>query len=86
MLLLHGCDGLTTDIWSWRRPRDHYKSISIYLIIKGSDRKLLDHTDAGLREAIVPLRREGTDGFSYGRFCLSDVVVFHESRMKTISM
>ena len=28
ILLLHGCDGPTTDIWSLRRLKDHYKSIS----------------------------------------------------------
>ena len=38
ILLLHGCDGMTTDIWSWWRLKDHYQSLSIYLIIKESDK------------------------------------------------
>ena len=58
ILLLHGCDGMTTDIWSWRRLKDHYQSLSIYLIIKESDKKLLDHIDAGLRKPIISHWRE----------------------------
>ena len=74
ILLLHGCDGMTTDIWSWRRLKDRYESLSIYLIVKESDKKLLDHIDASLRQPIISHWREGTDGFSYGRFYLADVV------------
>ena len=65
---------MTTDIWSSRRLKDHYQSLSIYLIIKESDKRLLDHIDAGLREPIVSHWREGTDDFSYGRLCLADAI------------
>ena len=52
---LHGCDGLSTDIWSMRRLHDYHKSICIHLIIKESDKKLLDGLDTELRERIVSL-------------------------------
>ena len=55
IILLHGCDGLSTDIWSMRRLHDYHKSICIHLIIKKSDKKLLDGLDNELRERIVSL-------------------------------
>ena len=74
IILLHGCDGLSTDIWSMRRLYDYHKSICIHLIIKASDEKLQDGLDTELSERIISHWREGTDGFYYGRFCLADII------------
>ena len=74
IILLHGCDALSTDIWSIQRLYDYHKSICIYLIIKEQDGKLLDGLDTELRERIISHWREGTDGFHYGRFRLADII------------
>ena len=70
--LLHGCDELSTDIWSMRRLHDYHKSICIYLIIKESDTKLLEGLDTELSERIISHWRESTDG--YGKFRLADII------------
>ena len=74
IILLHGCDGLSTDIWSIRKLYDYHKSICIYLVIKESDEKLQDGLDNELSERVISHWREGTDGFHYGRFRLADII------------
>ena len=74
ILLLHGCDGLSTDIWNMRRLHDYHTSICIHLIIKESEEKLLGGLDIELRERIISHWREGTDGFHYGIFRLADII------------
>ena len=74
IILLHGCDGLSTDFWSMRRLHDYHTSICIHLIIKESEEKLLGGLDIELRERIISYWREGTDGFHYGKFRLTDII------------
>ena len=74
IILLHGCDALSMDMWSIRKLYDYYQSICIYLIIKESDVKLLDSLDTDLSERIISHWREGTDGFHYGKFRLADII------------
>ena len=54
--------------------RSYHKSISIYLIIKESDKKLLVNLNTELRKPIISHRREDTDGFHYVSFCLTDII------------
>ncbi len=72
--VMHGCDGLSTDIWSMRRLHAYHKSIWIYLIIKESHKKLLDGLGTELSERIISHWREGTDGFYYWKFRLADII------------
>ena len=74
IILLHGCDGFSTDIWSMRKLHVYHKPICIYLMIKESDEKLLDGLDTELRDRVISHWREGTDGFHYGRFRLADII------------